>query len=271
MNFRGVTSEDLFRRYVVGITRRLDPPVKTTSRSAGEVNGISPTSGPWVQEDRGRADDLIGAATAISAMLESRSFPTDLWFLLAMIESGSASETQFTYDELENRCDDDSLLRSSFELCLEQVLSFYIVDLWWMLMDRDTDTASSRHQGPASSLKLSRQVCRNWKKLPVVSKQWRANVLDPQHNLATSSGGVSDEIPSHSIESCCFSLSACSVLHKGQLLGDLSSVFQRLELQRMLQLVTAAVVIPLSFTSLFTAQDSFQSPLSSVFKLGLGQ
>ncbi|KAF2541822.1 hypothetical protein F2Q68_00031308 [Brassica cretica] len=59
-------------------------------------------------------------------------------------------------------------------------------------------------------------------------------------------------------------------LHKGQLLGDLSSVFQRLELQRMLQLVTAAVVIPLSFTSLFTAQDSFQSPLSSVFKLGLG-
>ncbi|WZZ86206.1 hypothetical protein YC2023_114785 [Brassica napus] len=52
------------------------PPVKTTSRSAGEVNGISPTSGPWVQEDRGRAEDLIGAATAISAMLESCSFPS---------------------------------------------------------------------------------------------------------------------------------------------------------------------------------------------------
>ncbi|KAF3512470.1 hypothetical protein F2Q69_00007369 [Brassica cretica] len=52
---------------------RLDPLVKTTSRSAGEVNGISPTSGLWVQEDRGRAEDLIGAAMAISAMLESRS------------------------------------------------------------------------------------------------------------------------------------------------------------------------------------------------------
>ncbi|KAL0814063.1 hypothetical protein Bca101_070506 [Brassica carinata] len=54
---------------------RLDPPVKTTSRSAGEVNGISPTSGPWVQEDRGRAEDLIGAAMVILAMLESREAP----------------------------------------------------------------------------------------------------------------------------------------------------------------------------------------------------
>ena len=54
---------------------RLDPPVKTTSRSTGEVNGILPTSGPWVQEDRGRAEDLIGAAMVILAMLESREAP----------------------------------------------------------------------------------------------------------------------------------------------------------------------------------------------------
>ncbi|KAF3536447.1 hypothetical protein F2Q69_00024420 [Brassica cretica] len=211
---------------------------------------------------------------------------------------------------------------SSFELCLEQVLSFDIVDLWsmWMLMDRDTDTASSRHQGPASSLKLSRQGCRNWQKLLVVPKQWRANVLDPQHNLATSSDGLHkgklidhlssvlqrlelhqrqlkaelssvlchDEAStkgvsftsllelSSAVKSLAYDHSLgwkrdALKLHKGQLLGDLSSVFQRLELQCMLQLVTAAVVIPLSFTSLFTAQDSFQSPLSSVFKLGLGQ
>ncbi|KAL0664283.1 hypothetical protein Bca4012_101121 [Brassica carinata] len=80
---------------------------------------------------------------------------------------------------LRNRCDDDSLLRSSFELCLEKVLSFYIVDLWWMLMDRDTDTASSRHQGPASSLKLSRQVCRNWQKLPLYQSNGEQSCLTP--------------------------------------------------------------------------------------------